>query len=468
MPETSLELPISRALREHRCAAQHFGAWAIEPKWFASAMDAVKSGRWQPRADAGDGEEEADHKLYQLVDGIAIISIDGQMTKRGSSFGGCSTIKVREAVRAAAADWMVKAILMHICSPGGTCAGTADLAQDVWAAREKKPVHAYLADMGCSAAYWVASQCESIRANVTAVVGSIGTYTMLVDDTKWQEEMGVKWQVVASAEFKGLGADGKVEDKLVADVHREIMELNAPFLAAVKRGRGSRIGAIEPLADGRVHVGEQAKQLGLIDDVSTLDAAMQAIRKELRMPENPVSAFAAQHPEAVKAWKDEGYSQAKSELNKPASVDELEKAFSGESEFILGQLKAGATMAAAAVAFTGIQKTRDKAAAEQSAKVQAEKDKTIADQATAIAAKDKEIGELKAKVEFASTGQRPLSTAGVKGGENPAPDGDPKETAKAEWAANKDACKSHFVNESAYVGYRTAELRGGVSMTKPQ
>jgi signal peptide peptidase SppA len=263
-------LPFKRQMLDSRCAAQHYGAWAIESKWFQAAITSVRNGSLKPVPVADypdDDEDEGDGDgLYEIRDGIAVICIDGQMTKRGSSFGGCSTVAVRQALRQAAADWMVKGIVLHICSPGGTVAGTADLADDVLSVRQGrigpgKAVVAYIADMGCSAAYWVASQCERIYANKTAIVGSIGTYTVLEDDTKFQEEMGVKWRVVSTGPYKGLGADGAVTDALVADVQREVNELNGPFLSAVSVGRGSLIPDIATVSDGRAHVAEQAQQL---------------------------------------------------------------------------------------------------------------------------------------------------------------------------------------------------------------
>ncbi len=70
-----------------------------------------------------------------IVNGVAVICIDGQMTKRGSSFGGCSTVRVRKALREAAMDVQARAVLIHICTPGGSVEGTSDLADDITAIR---------------------------------------------------------------------------------------------------------------------------------------------------------------------------------------------------------------------------------------------------------------------------------------------------------------------------------------------
>lgn len=348
------------------CAVQMFGTWAIEPKWFAQAMNALQAGHLKPSAtaeepassefdeDDDEGPKKPEQPQYQLLDGgIAVIRIEGQMQKGESSFGGCSTVATRRKLRAARADWMVRGVMLHISSPGGTCAGTAELGDEIDATDQVKPVHAYIEDMGASAAYWAASQARRVSCNRAAIVGSIGTYTMLVDDTKAQDAYGVRWQVVSSGPFKGLGADGRVTDALVSDVQREINELNALFLAAVAAGRGAKIPDVAKVADGRCHVGVQAQGLGLVDDVVSMDDAIEALREEVgAMPitASQFSEYAAANPSApeVQALVKQGADKARSELaEKPATVTELEAAFPGEDGFILAQLKAGATMSAA-------------------------------------------------------------------------------------------------------------------------
>lgn len=307
-------LPIKRDVSA-KCAMQHFGAWSVEPKWFRAAMDNVRNGTLKPMsAWDDDDDDEDDTSDYTIANGVALICMDGQMTKRGSSFGGCSTVATRQALKSAVADSAVKAIMLKISSPGGTVAGTAELAGAVAAANEIKTVYGHIDDLGCSAAYWVASQCDYLTANVTAMVGSIGTLMMLCDDTGAQEQIGIKWQVVSTGEYKGLGGDGQVTDKLVADVQREVNELNAVFLAGITAGRGKKIKDIPAVADGRVYVSAQALTLGLIDEIASFDAAMSAITNEVKsMTLAEFNAFAAANPEATKPFRDEGFKAGKAE-----------------------------------------------------------------------------------------------------------------------------------------------------------
>jgi ClpP class serine protease len=175
MPKTSSNS------RVEKCAAQHFGPWMIEPKWFSQAVQAVKAGTFKAETVRDD---ETGYRLYTRISGIAGIAMAGQITKGDSSYGGCSSVRVRKAVRKAVNDDQVTAILLHIDSPGGTVAGTGDLADDVAAADKRKPVYCYVEDLGASAAYWVGSQARRVYANPTAMIGSIGTVAVVEDSSR--------------------------------------------------------------------------------------------------------------------------------------------------------------------------------------------------------------------------------------------------------------------------------------------
>ncbi len=222
---------------------------------------------------------------YRITsDGMAVVEVVGAMTKYGSSMSAMEfgTIGVRRAIRAALADDMVAGILLVIDSPGGTVAGTGDLADEVAKANAVKPVTAYIEDIGASAAYWVASQAGRIVANKTAGIGSIGVYSVIRDTSARAISEGVRVHVVKSGQFKGAGAPGtEVTAEHLAEVQREINEVNTEFVRAVADGRGLPVETAEALADGRLHIAAAAVGLGLIDAVGTIDDAAAGLRETL-------------------------------------------------------------------------------------------------------------------------------------------------------------------------------------------
>jgi signal peptide peptidase SppA len=246
---------------------EYFGAWAChELDRLVSALDL---------SDLPNHiQSNSDHEIYagaggyEVVDGVAIIQLRGPMMKHSSSLSAnASTIATRRAISNAEADDEVDSIMFMIDSPGGTVSGTQDLASRV--AKTTKPTVAFIEDLGASAAYWVASQCDEIVANAeTALIGSIGTYSVVYDSSEAAEKEGVKVHVIRSSELKGSGVPGsEVTDEMIADYRRVIDALNEQFLKAVADGRGVSIERVRGWADGRVHPAEEALRLGLIDRI---------------------------------------------------------------------------------------------------------------------------------------------------------------------------------------------------------
>jgi len=275
--------------RFHRCAAQHFGPWIIEAAWFAQAVDAVREGTFQPYARAIDvnvdaaANEPSDGPSFSVTsDGIALIEIVGQITKGDSSFGGASSVALRRSIRAAAADESVRGILLLVDSPGGTVAGTEELATEVLKARGSKPVWAVGEDLVASAAYWVASQSERISANPTAQIGSIGTIAVLTDSSGRATANGLVVHVISTGPLKGVGVPGApVTDDHLAYLRARVEGMNEFFLAAVERGRRVPRATVESWADGSLVLAASAKALGMIDAVETLEETVAAFRAHL-------------------------------------------------------------------------------------------------------------------------------------------------------------------------------------------
>jgi len=189
---------------------EYFGVWAIRPETFQAAVDRVVGMDLRAHVEANTSpaarEAMRDTSYQVLPGGIAVIDLVGPMQKYTSSIsGGASTVYARRKLRAAAMSDEVTAIIVRIDSPGGTVAGTQELADDVAAAAKRKTTVAMIEDMGASAAYWTASQASAVWANRTALVGSIGTFAVIHDLSAHAGQLGVKVHVVKAGEHKGGG-----------------------------------------------------------------------------------------------------------------------------------------------------------------------------------------------------------------------------------------------------------------------
>lgn len=248
---------------------QYLGAWAIEPAAGGKLADMVQ------RIDAGThlaehGEARVDQPRSGVGrDGVAVLEIRGPVTKYGSSLSEAgSTLRMRQLVREYAADRKVKSLMLLVDSPGGTVCGTPDLADAI--AKFGKPTAAYIEDCGCSAAYWIAAQCDKVYCNAAASVGSIGVYSVLVDSSAQADALGLKVHVLSTGPLKGAGVEGTViTDEQLADAQRNVDSINRLFTAAVVAGRGMSEDQVASVATGQVWIGDEAVRLGLVDGIAT-------------------------------------------------------------------------------------------------------------------------------------------------------------------------------------------------------
>lgn len=257
--------------------------WAMEPNAFERLREMVSTaGPDRLAAAATPSAAGVSHPGYENRGGVAVIQFSGAVTKHPSLwaklFGGAAvTTDTRAALAGALADPSVNSILMVIDSPGGTISGVNDLAADVAAASALKPVCAYAEDMCASAAYWVGSQAGRLVGNATASVGSIGVFAAVPDISRLAKNLGVEMNVVKSVAGKGGGTAGApVTEAQLAEVQRMVNAIHTQFAAAVNAGRGRDMGAV---CDGRVYMGQEAVDLGLLDAIEPLNvciAKMQA------------------------------------------------------------------------------------------------------------------------------------------------------------------------------------------------
>lgn len=263
-----------------RCRARHSGLWAIEPHWLNVALAAYRAGTY-PLVAMDDDEDMPSRSIGRVEDGIGIIQMSGPMMKGRSKFGGVDTVEARNLVRAFASDTNVSAIVLAIDSPGGTVAGTDDLAHDVATAAKAKPVYAQIDDEGASAAYWIASQASAVYANPSAHVGSIGVYAVIEDSSEAAAAAGVKVHVISTGGMKGAMADGTpVTDEQIAYAQERVDAANGMFTGAIKKGRRMSYAKVAKVNDGRVYGTTDSLALGLIDGIQRMDDTMAMVRKE--------------------------------------------------------------------------------------------------------------------------------------------------------------------------------------------
>lgn len=219
---------------------------------------------------------------FAVVDGIAVIEIAGTLVHRGAWIGQSSGLTSYEGIaaqlEAALADPAVRGIALDIDSFGGEVAGAFDLADRLRAARQVKPLQAFVADHALSAAYALASQADRIILPRTGAVGSIGVVAMHSDMSGALDQKGIAVTLIHAGARKVDANPYQPLPEAVRDrIAGELEDLRQLFAETVAEGRGRRLDTRRALGtEAAVFRGEAAVFAGLADEVADPVTAFRA------------------------------------------------------------------------------------------------------------------------------------------------------------------------------------------------
>lgn len=258
--------------------------WLLTPQMHRTLTDIARA-----HSEGGDSEA-AQHAIaaqtkanpskraYAMIDNTAVIPCEGVIGRKFDNIlysSGVTSIDIfQHLVDTAAADEDVEALLLVFDSPGGIVTGTPEAANAVAKARSIKPVIAYADGLCDSAAYWIASQSDFIYATPSADVGSIGCYLAVLDESRAMEMDGIRTELFKSGKFKGMGYPGTtLNDEQRAMLQSGVDRIALQFKAAVNGGRSRVI--VEEAMQGQSFAVEEAKRIGLIDEITDIGTALR-------------------------------------------------------------------------------------------------------------------------------------------------------------------------------------------------
>lgn len=264
--------------------------WALTPAKLGELMefvDALAMGANVPVDAAAPGGPDAGS--YAVIeDGVAVIGIEGVMTRRANmvnrASGGTSSQMIAQAIVRAAADQDVRGIILDVDSPGGSVTAPQEIGQAIAEARASVPVVAWSGGAMCSAAYWVASQCDAIVAQDTAQVGSIGVVVEHRDRSGADAKDGVARTFITAGKYKRMAHDAApLDEEGAAYLQGKVDTYYTKFVDAVAVGRGVDAATVqERMADGRIFIGAEALDAGLVDAIGPFNVALEIARDKRR------------------------------------------------------------------------------------------------------------------------------------------------------------------------------------------
>ncbi len=216
---------------------------------------------------------------------IAVVELDGVIF---------SPKQVVPQLKKFADDDSVKAIIIHVNSPGGGVAASEEIYREVKRIRDekKKRIVASIETVGASGAYYVASATNKIYADKGSVVGSIGVIAEWVNYgelLKWAKLNAI---TMKAGEFKDTGSPTRE----MTPAEREYMQalidnMHTQFIRAVADGRHTKEADIRAIANGKVWTGEQAMDLKLVDQLTDFEGAVKDTARAVNISGEPTLVY---------------------------------------------------------------------------------------------------------------------------------------------------------------------------------
>jgi len=210
---------------------------------------------------------------FAFGDKIAIVEVKGMITQSSG---------VIEELQQYLADDGVKAIILRIDSPGGGVGPSQEIYREIMRIKSnsKRKVVTSMGSVAASGGYYIASASDLIVANPGTITGSIGVIMQFSNFEELLKKIGVKGVVLKSGEHKDIGSPFREMTPEEKRIMQEVLDnVHQQFIQAVADGRKLDRSKVAQIADGRILTGEQAKSLGLVDQLGNLQDTIDITAK---------------------------------------------------------------------------------------------------------------------------------------------------------------------------------------------
>ncbi|HCF25822.1 MAG TPA: signal peptide peptidase SppA [Cyanobacteria bacterium UBA11049] len=228
---------------------------------------------------------------------IAVVYADGEIVNGQGSAGQVGGDRFAKIFRRIRQDDDIKAVVLRVNSPGGSATASEVIQREVRLTGQVKPVIVSMGDVAASGGYWIVTDANRIFAEPNTITGSIGVFGQLPNIQKLANNNGITWDVVKTGKYADTQTVSRPKSpQELAIVQRAVNRIYDLFLNKVSQGRKLPQQTVAQIAQGRVWSGVTAKQIGLVDEIGGLDAAIEYAAKQAKLGDD---------------WKLEEYPQAR-------------------------------------------------------------------------------------------------------------------------------------------------------------
>ncbi len=201
-----------------------------------------------------------------LGEKVAIVNVTGVIIDSSG---------VVEELKKHAKDNSIKAIVIRVDSPGGAVAPSQEIYNEVLKVKEKKKVVVSMGSVAASGGYYIAAAADKIVANAGTLTGSIGVIMEIPNFEGLMKKIGIETQVIKSGKHKDIASVFKSLKPEEREILQSVLDdVHDQFIRAVSDGRGMDFEDARKISDGRIFTGRMAKEIGLVDEIGSLEDAI--------------------------------------------------------------------------------------------------------------------------------------------------------------------------------------------------
>ena len=215
---------------------------------------------------------------------VALIDISGPIiTGKDTSYlfeDVTSSDDITKLIRKANENDNIKAIVFVINSPGGSAVASDEIAAEI--KKVNKTTVAWVREIGTSGAYWIATSTNHVIANRMSITGSIGVIASYLEFSRFIQEHNVTYERLVSGKYKDLGSPFKeltAEERAV--FQKSLDRIHDYFVEEVANNRNLNKKDVDKMATGAFYLGDEAKELGLVDELGSRDEVINYLQKKL-------------------------------------------------------------------------------------------------------------------------------------------------------------------------------------------
>jgi protease IV len=212
-----------------------------------------------------------------------LVSVEGVIAANAEA----SAERIKQGLKDAFKDESTAGVIVRINSPGGSPVQAGQINQEIRrlrAAHPKVPLYVVVEDICASGGYYIAVAGERIYVDAASLVGSIGVLMDGFGFTGTMEKLGVERRLLTAGENKGfLDPFSPVQERQRQYAQRMLEEIHQQFIAVVREGRGQRLKDTPDLFSGLIWTGEKSVELGLADQVGSVDYVAREVIKAERV-----------------------------------------------------------------------------------------------------------------------------------------------------------------------------------------